>query len=256
MSYRGRLKGTYGNPSRRSSFGSGSRRNKPPGFSSRDIHLAQAAFAGRSPKSRAQDLSRQAPLVDSLEVWLKSPASLDIPGIDSKLSMNPKEQKKQAATLAEIAKKKKNVEIEVRDPKEKKSVKRFKVVTKDEAEKLKKEQEQKVKIETPEKTELKPKENDANSPLVEGHKMPSKAEILERAKQLYMHDNARFPELGENLPEESELREEGYLKRAQTELLTKEDTKTTHQVLDYVGTLKNELEQIGFTIVPIEGFTL
>jgi AAA15 family ATPase/GTPase len=200
------------------------------------------------------DLAKQAQIAPNLEVWLRSPASSDFPGVDVKLSTNPVERKKQAEDLAKIATEKK-LEVEVREPKNEKPIRRFRILKKEEAEKLK-EQKQKSKAETIEKPqkELKQKEDD-NSPLIEGHKMPSKAEILEKAQQLYMADNGRFQDLvGTNLPEESELREEGYLKRAQIELMTSTDTKATRQVMDYVGTLKNDLEQIGFTIVPIEGF--
>ena len=200
-----------------------------------------------------QDLNKQAPTTPNLEVWLRCPTTFDLPGIDSKLSTDPAQRKRQVNNLAQIATRRK-LEIEVRDPKSKKALRKFRVLKKDEA---KKELEKKQETKTPEKMELKPKENDVNSPLVEGHKMPSKAEILQKAQQLYMVDNGRFQDLvGTNLPEESELREEGYLKRAQLELLTSTDTQASRQVMDYVGGLKNDLEQIGFTIIPIEGFSL
>jgi hypothetical protein len=132
-----------------------------------------------------------------------------------------------------------------------KIIRKFKVEKKDKAVK-----EAKDAKKEPEKVELTAKEG-VNSPLVEGHKMPTEKEILERAQQLYMKANGKFQDLlGTNLPEKSELKEEGFLKAAQLELMTKGDIKNERAILDYVGGLKNELEQIGFTVVPIEGFTL
>ena len=70
-----------------------------------------------------------------------------------------------------------------------------------------------------------------------------------------MKDNGIYQDfLGTNLPEETELREEGYLKRSQIDLMTKEDGKAATAVMDYVGNIRNELQKIGFDVVPIEGF--
>lgn len=80
--------------------------------------------------------------------------------------------------------------------------------------------------------------------------MPSKEAILEKAQQLYMEENWRFQDLlGDNLPERSELAQEGYLRRAQNLLMAKQDPDAEKKNLDYANNLKKELEQIGFSIV-------
>ena len=236
-------------------------------------------FEKRSKQSQVQDLIRMAPIAPNLEAYLKYSNKFDFPNVDTpdpKLIFSHKTRREQAADIAKLATRA-PVEVWIKDtsqhdienvdtPKSKrketvkeKIIRKFRVEKKDKAEKdakkAKEEPKEKQLDKPAEKTELKAEEKDATSPLTEEHKMPSKAEILEKAQQLYMADNGRFQDLV-GTPEESELREEGYLKRAQFELLTSTDTKASRQVMDYVGTLKNELEQIGFTIVPIEGFTL
>ncbi len=80
--------------------------------------------------------------------------------------------------------------------------------------------------------------------------LPSAKEILEKAQQLYMEDNGRFQDfLGVNLPERSELAEEGYLRRAQNILMAKQEPNAEKQSMDYVNSLKGEIEQIGFSVV-------
>ena len=251
-------------------------------FRKTDTQKARSNFEHRTIRSQTQDLIRIADIAPNIEAYLKAPNRFDwsnVDGPDPKLIFSHKSKREQSADLAKLATKA-PIEVWIKDTSQHdiqgvdtplkaknketlkgKIIKKFKVVKKDQVEQdakeAKKEAEKKAaeKPKEAEKAELKTKE-EANSPLIEGQNMPTHDEIIAKAKELYMHDNARFPELGTNLPEESELREEGYIKRAQTELLTKEDTKATRVVMDYIGNLKNELEQIGFTIVPIEGFSL
>ena len=250
-------------------------------FRKTDTQKARTNFAHRTIRSQTQDLIRIASIAPNIEAYLKAPNRFDWPNVDGpdpKLIFSHKTRREQAADLSKLATKA-PIEVWIKDTSQHdienidtptkaknketlkgKIIRKFKVVKKDKAE-----QEAKAKKELEKKQLEKPKEAESielqskeeNSPLIDGHKMPSKKEILERAQQLYMKDNGRFQDLvGTNLPEESELREEGYLKKAQLDLLTKEDTKASRQVMDYVGNLKNELEQIGFTVVPIEGFSL
>lgn len=236
MSYRGRSKGNYGSqPSRR--------------FSRRDVRLARAAFQSRSPISQGLDLAKQAPVTSDLEIWLRSPATLDFPRVDVKLSANPVERRKQAEDLVQVAAGKK-LEVEVREPKRKKPIKRFRILKKEDAEKLKKEPEQ-SKTETPEVKEStsKTEENREETPK---RRMPSKAEILQRAKEMFMEQQARtgLPAIA---PEESELKETGLFDLARADLMRGEDTKADPQILQYISNLAAELEGMGFSIVPIGG---
>ena len=247
MSYPGRSGHGYGNQR----HGSGRRGGR--GFSKRDTMLAKSAFSGRSEQSQRADLARQAPIAPSLEVWLHSPASWDIPGVDAKLSTNPLHLQKQALEMSQAANKRK-LELEVRQPNSKKPLRKFKIIKKEEAEKLK-EQEEKAKAEGKElaKAEV--------TPIIENssHKLPSEQEILEKAQQMYMHDNGRMDyqeSVGTNLPERNELAEEGYLQKAKLALMTSQNTVASRQTFDYVEGIKNELEKIGFTVVPVEGFSV
>jgi hypothetical protein len=56
---------------------------------------------------------------------------------------------------------------------------------------------------------------------INGRNLPSHKQIIEHAKQLWMKNNARSQDLvGTNLPEECELKEEGFLQRAKLSLMT------------------------------------
>ena len=246
-------------------------------FRKTDTQKARTNFEHRTVRSKMADLIRMADIAPSIEAYIKAPNRFDwanVDGPDPKLIFSHKTKREQSADLAKLATKA-PIEVWIKDTSQHdienvdtptkaknketlkgKIIRKFKVVKKDKAEQEAKEAKKEATEKPKESESIELQSKEENSPLIEGHKMPSKAEILEKAKELYMHDNARFPELGTNLPEESELREEGYIRRAQTELLTSPDTKATRQVMDYVGSLKNELEQIGFTIVPIEGFSL
>ena len=72
-----------------------------------------------------------------------------------------------------------------------------------------------------------------------------------------MKDNGRmdFQEgVGTNLPERTELAEEGYLQRAKLSLMTSQDTQASRQVMDYVENMRAELSKLGFDVVPVNGF--
>ena len=94
----------------------------------------------------------------------------------------------------------------------------------------------------------------AEAPIIE-RKLPSKAEILKRATELYLKGNGRFQDLlGSNPPTEGKLREEGFLNKAKLDLMRTPSGNAERQVNDYIGNLKNELEAIGFTILPLNGY--
>jgi hypothetical protein len=80
--------------------------------------------------------------------------------------------------------------------------------------------------------------------------MPTAQEIKDLAVQMFMEDQARVPDqaLGETTPELTELREGGYLRKAQRELM---QTVNNPAVSDYIESLKSDLEMNGYTIVPL-----
>lgn len=251
MSYGNQPGSSYGQNRR------GSRRKKPqeelpPGFSRRDLSLAKAAFQGRSEASQRADLSKSSPIAPSLAVWLRSPGNFDIPKVDLKLSKKPEDRKRQAEEISQAAAKKK-LELEVRAPNSKKPTKKFKVLKQEEAEKLKKEQAEKEAKELekhPEKA-LEPKEaptDDYGRPLKPS--TPTADEIHELAVELYKKDQSLDPLTSETAPEPemTELREGGYLRRAQHELM---QTTNNPEVYQYIENLKSDLEEHGYTIVPL-----
>ena len=192
------------------------------------------------PEARGQDISKQAPIAPNLEVWLRSPATLDFPGVDVKLSANPVERRKQAEDLVQIATKK-ALEIEMRKPNDKKPLRRFRVVKKEEAEKLE------LNKKPPQETEM-VEQKLSSEP--KGRKLPTKEEILQRAKEMFMEQQARLG-LPAITPEETELKEAGLFDQARADLMRGEDTKTDPQILQYIDNLKAELEPMGFSIVQL-----
>jgi hypothetical protein len=260
MSYRGRREGNYGNQRRGHSFGFGRRKGKEAA----DTKRAKRNFEARSQRSQTLDLLKVADLAPNIGMYLKHPDRFDWSNVDTadaRLIFSRKSVREKAADLSKMASRV-PLEVWVRDtsqhdlqnidtPNAKtkgiqtKILRKFRIVKKD-----KKTEKPKDEVTT------KPKEEE-HSPLVEGQHMPSEAEILAKAKELWLHDNARFEDLGgTQIPERNELREEGYLKKAQLALMTSEDTQNERKVLDYVGGLKDELEKIGFTVIPIAGFEI
>jgi hypothetical protein len=258
--YRGKRKGNYASQPRWSS-GSSSRfkRHSPQG----ETQIARKAFEKRSTQSQVQDLIRMAPIAPTLEVYLKAPNRYDFPNVDTpdpKLIFNHKTAREQAADLAMIAPLK-PIEIWIRDTahadiegvdtphaeakkgKEKVSAdtstrtktRRFKVVKKEEKERAEKLRE-KAKSK-PERTRKK-------------HKLPEKAEILQRAKEMFM-ENQALSGLPAITPEENELKESGLFEEARSDLMRGEESKVDSQVLQYIDQLKTELEPMGFSIVPL-----
>ena len=262
MSYNGRQGSGYGNQQRHGSHGSfGSKKKKkqepPPGFSQRDMRLAEAAFSGRSSRSQDTDLAKEAPKAENLEMWLHSPASLDIPGIDSPLSMNPKERQQQVKAIAETASKR-VVEIQVKSStKQGQKIKRFRVVpkakAKAETEKALKEIEKKTETEIKELAKV-----DAPKAKEIASHLPSQEEIYAEAVKMWQLENNKGVHEGfmENVanPTRGELQEEGLLNQAKLRLMTSQDTVASRQTMDYVENIRNELQKIGFDVVPISGF--
>ncbi|MCW4019172.1 MAG: hypothetical protein NWF00_10940 [Candidatus Bathyarchaeota archaeon] len=174
---------------------------------------------------------RNAPLAENLECWLRSPANLDIAGIDTiNVKLSPENAKHDAPVIAGLAKKRKSVELELKEPNTKEAMKKYKVVSTDSEE----------------------AKATRNSPLLGNKHLPTHAEIVERAIELWREDNPQFQFNAD--PTEAELREEGqnYLRTAQIELMTIEGGAAERSVMAYVGSLKAELENIGFTVVPLD----
>jgi hypothetical protein len=221
LAYRGKSKGSYGSQKHGRSSWRGS------GKAKHDADLAVKSFESRSKRSQCQDLRMSAPIAKNITVYLKSPGELDWLGVD-----NP-------GTLSKLARK--GSQIEINDSKAKKKH-RFKVVKKTEKK--------------PEKQELK---SEANNPTKEesSHKLPTEKEIYDRAVRMYQEENFS-PRHGDSAPEvnptKGELSEEGWLQKAKLDLMTKTDTKASRDVMDYVDNIRQELEKIGFTVEPMQGF--
>jgi hypothetical protein len=230
LSYKPRGGHSYGNNKRGRS---GSRFGSGKGHAKYDSQLARRDFEGRSKLSQKLDLHRFAKVTTDIIAYLHSPTELDWQGVDD------------PASLAKFAEKKGSAHIVVKEEKGNKTH-HFKVKKKTEDKK-----------ET-EKVGLAKSEN--TNPILEKptHKLPSEKEILEHAQQLYMKDNGRrdYQEgVGTNLPERTELKEEGYLQKAKLDLMTSEDTQASRATFDYIDNLRGQLEKIGFTIEPIQGFS-
>jgi hypothetical protein len=61
---------------------------------------------------------------------------------------------------------------------------------------------------------------------------PNRTQILERATQMFMQDQARHPGLGDTTPEPSELKEAGYLDKAQHELMSNDFEPMDPKIVD------------------------
>jgi hypothetical protein len=83
-----------------------------------------------------------------------------------------------------------------------------------------------------------------------GRRLPTKAEILEKATQMVMEDQVKQG-LEPVTPEETELNESGVFEEARRNLMTGEDTFANSQFLQYVDALKQELEPMGFTVISL-----
>lgn len=68
--------------------------------------------------------------------------------------------------------------------------------------------------------------------------MPNKSEILSRATSLFMQDN-HGAGYGETLPEEHELKEDGYFDRARHELMCSDYTQDTNVVDQALAEIEN-----------------
>ena len=283
MSYRGKREGNYGNRSRGRSFGAGFGKRK--GNQSSDTERAKRNFEQRSQRSQTLDLLKVADLAPNISMYLKSPERFDWCGVDmadARLIFSRKSIREKASDLARLAKIKplelwvkntgeadiKNIDTPNAKTKgmQTKILRKFRIVRKQPEKEKPKETEKPKEAEkpkTPEKVEQKqteksilPKELDVNNPLSDGSKMPSHKEIVELAQQLYMKDHARFGET--TLPTEADLKSEeaDYLRKAQVALMTSESGKAEKKVMAYVDDLRNQLNALGFDVVPIAGFEL
>ena len=213
-----------------------------------------------------QDLIRFADLAPNLVAYLKAPNKFDFPNVDTpdpKLIFSHKTVREKAADLAKLASKT-PLEVWIKDtsqhdiegvdtpqsknkePIQTKILRKFRIV--------KKTPEKPKESEKPKETSLKPKELDVNNPLSDKTHMPSHAEIVNKAQELYMKDHRDET----TLPNEADLKSEeaDYLRNAQIELMTSESGHAEKVVMGYVENLRNELNKIGFDVVPLSGFEI
>lgn len=200
-------------------------------------HKAQENFDNRSLRSQHLDMIRLAPFAPNIEVYLKSPNRFDWPGID-----HAKNLTEQAKEISDIKATTDDVSLVVKNPE---TTKQFKVIEKD-----------KAKDET--EKELKRAEEQADKTTK--NNLPTTEEIYAEAVRLWRKENTKPVHEGflENVadPTRQELKEEGYLNQAKLNLMTSDDTVAARQTLDYVDNIRVELEKIGFTVIPIEGFSV
>lgn len=277
MSYPNRSKGSnYGNQRQRRSpgygFGKGSKKN---GFNANRDETKQARenFESRSKQSQIQDLVKMAPLAPNIEAYLKTPEKFDwanVDGVDPKLVFSHKTAKEQAMDLARVAEKAQSVEVWLKNtaqsdlegvdtPKSKAEIsaktRKFKVVRK---EKAKEETEKELKKAEEKVAEL-AKSELSQEPTENKRKLPTVDEIYAEAVQMWQKENhlPKHGDMMENIanPTRAELKEEGYLNAAKLRLMTSEDTEASRKTFDYVDNVRQELERIGFTVVPMEGFS-
>jgi hypothetical protein len=218
-------------------------RNFGKGRPNTDTAKALRSFEHSTSKSDSKAYMKFAEVTPGIVVYLQAwRGSPDLQKI-----IQSKDDKEKAANLAGLAAQKGSAHLLVKDDLAKKT-NRFKVLKKSEAKK-------EVQKELKAIEEL--SKNEETNPILDARKLPTQKEILERAQQMYMHDNGRqdFQEgVGTNLPERNELQEEGYLQRAKLDLMTSEDGRASRSVMDYVDNLRQELEKIGFTVEPVAGF--
>lgn len=274
MSYRGKSKGSYGQQKQGKSGFHGFGRGKRDA----DTLAAQRNFESRSRRSQKQDLMKFAEIAPNITVYLHAPNEFDWRGVDAPdphLIFENKNNREKARDLATLATKAKNVEMWVRDTSEsdlkgvdtpgsksmavKPKTKRFRVIKKTErkAEVEKELKKQLEKPKEPEKQELKAE----NNPIKEEseHKLPSEEEIYNEAVRMWQKENASARHedfMPSTAPTRGELQEEGLLRAAQLSLMTNESTVANRQTMDYIESVRSELNRIGFDVIPISGFSV
>jgi len=211
------------------------KRKRIPGFPEEDVEKAREAFRKRSARSRAVDLSKLAPTAPSVEDWMKRPNRLDIPGVDTPSGKREKPKETQPKK-AEKPKPPKKVE----KPKPPKKAEKPKPPEKPKTEKPK----QAKLAKAPEK------------PKPKGRRLPTRPEIIQKAVELWMEEHGyHFLDIRAPTPEYSELKEGGYIERAQRELMKSEKRRITEteerEKARYIQALKEELESLGYEVIPV-----
>ena len=232
----------YGNQRRSGGFGG---KGKGKGHSFNPLTIAKRSFEKRSKRSQEQDLRQIAQLAPNLSVYLRDPTRFDLPFIDM-----PRDQNETVKVLCRLASKA-PCEIHVKDT-DAKRTKKVKVVKKQDV----KAEVDKAVLEIEKKAELARAEN-VKTEGPESY-LPSEKEIYDEAVRLWMKENhkPKFGDYMENVaaPTKGELSEEGFLRKAQLSLMTKDSTQASRQVEDYLQNIRNEVQKLGFDIVPISGF--
>ncbi len=204
-------------------------------------YLAKQSFHSCSPQAKRLDLIRLAPLAPNIESYLKTPNRYDWLGVDGIAGSFPE----QAQEISKLTKEQSDVELIVNSKVEDATqTKKFKVIEK-----------AKVKDETEKELEIVETEAKASK-----RRLPTSEEIYKEAVRLWHKENTKpihegfLDDVAD--PTREELKEEGYLNQAKLNLMTSDDTEASRQTFDYVDNIRAELEKIGFTVIPIDGFSV
>ncbi len=184
--------------------------------------IAREVMAQRSLKAIAMDMKRLAKIAPTFEAWLKAPNRYDLPNIDTP------DYHAQAKVIADVA--------EQVEPEQAPVI----VVTAEGSEQPHAE----FQIFRAEGTADK-KDRDPRRSYT-----PDREAILDKAIELYQKDMA-MKGLPTITAEESELKEGGYWEQARELLMYSAPRVVNEQVLAYIDSLRAELEQMGYTIVPM-----
>lgn len=226
----------YGNQQKHSGGfgGKGTRKDR----SCNPFTIAKRSFEKRTERAQSQDLKRIATLAPNIDVYLEHPERYDYPFVDT-----PESQRQNLEGLCKLACNE-PVEINIKDS-ESRASKKLRVVRKEA-----------VKGEV-EKELLKLEQNALAESGPEKY-LPSEMEIYEEAVRLWQKENAKpkYEGFFDNVaaPTKGELSEEGYLRKAQLNLMTKDSTQASRKVDDYLQGVRSELNRLGFDVVPISGF--
>lgn len=212
----------YGGPSKKSSgFGVGKGKTRNP------FKLAKENFQRRSKRAQQQDLRRIAAIAPNIEVYLEHPDKYDFPGVDV-----PNDQQNVIDSLCQATCKSGTCDVQVKD-KATKTSKRVRI----------------VKAEN-NAFELKKAVDEAEAETKKaGRRLPSKEEIYQKAVELWRQQNNYLDNVANPSPEE--LKEEELLNRAKIALMTSADTDASREVDDFLLNTRQQLNAIGFDIVPL-----
>ena len=143
------------------------------------------------------------------------------------------------------------INLEIKALNEKKPTKRYRIVKNEakELEKVENEAAKNLEAEIKQSPKIEEAKTDEYGRVLKPS-MPTAQEIRELAVELYKKDQSVNPGIYETAPEPelTELREGGFLRQAQKQLMTSINNPA---VSEYIESLKVDLESNGYTIVPL-----